>query len=134
VLVNVISGRSIVLLATLTLLGCVDGVTDEATASVSETEVDPTSTDPTSTNESSGEAPSVEFGAQVYSFNCAACHGASGEGGTGPAMASTVPGMSAADVESVVRNGIGTMPGYGSILSNLQISSVVLYVLDTFGE
>ncbi len=70
-------------------------------------------------------------GASVYATSCSACHGASGEGGTGPAMDSVVPGMSASALKSVAMDGIGSMPPILS--SEIDASDVAVYCLQTWG-
>lgn len=101
-----------------------------------------------------GPVDPLELGQQVYArAGCAACHGAGGEGGTGPALAGeevekTFP--EAADHEQWVREGsatkaIGTaygdpdraggqrtvksagMPGFQGTLSEEEIQAVVLF-------
>ncbi len=54
--------------------------------------------------------PAGEPGAQLYALSCASCHGTNGQGVSGPAMASVVPGKSAEDIASIALNGSGGMP------------------------
>ena len=73
--------------------------------------------------EGSGGVP--EGAAAVYDANCAACHGASGEGGVGPSLQS-----SAFDLDTTIAaiaNGVGTMPGFSSGLSEELIDAVAQY-------
>ena len=56
-----------------------------------------------------GAAPGdVYRGETVYLQSCAGCHGASGQGGVGPALAGS--GIDAARVAAQVRSGGGVMP------------------------
>lgn len=85
-------------------------------------------------------------GSQVYASNCASCHGASGGGGVGPALADgatveTFPDE-AAHIEWVTNGSqsfagkpygatgkiaTGGMPGFGGSLSAEEIEAVVTY-------
>ena len=91
----------------------------------------------------STEAPSADdmtkLGAQVYSARCALCHGASGHG-DGPASAGLNPKprnhtdkayMSTLTDEqliAVIRNGKGTMPAWGKVLSEAELVAVANHV------
>ncbi len=76
----------------------------------------------TTTSTTTTTAPPPPDGGAVYAANCAACHGASGEGGIGPSLrASTV---SLAQMVSIVKNGVGSMPGFGGSLSQAEIDAV----------
>ena len=70
-------------------------------------------------------------GEAVYAISCSACHGAGGEGGTGPAMDRVVPGMSASALKSVAMDGISGMPPILS--SEIDASDVAVYCLQTWG-
>ena len=80
-----------------------------------------------------GEASSP--GAQIYSANCARCHGADGGGGIGPKLAGVVSKdfPEAADQIALVTGGQGTMPGFGRDLSEEQIRQVVEYTRTELG-
>jgi mono/diheme cytochrome c family protein len=70
-------------------------------------------------------------GAAIYAENCSSCHGASGEGGLGPAIADgrTVAMFpDAADQAVFVSNGLGAMPAFAGQLSAEQIAAVVDFV------
>lgn len=70
-------------------------------------------------------------GADVYATSCAGCHGANGEGGTGPAMETAVAGLSESDVANVALNGEGGMP---AILSDAgDAADVGAYSIATWG-
>ena len=106
-----------------------------------------------------GEASGpLAIGAEVYSSNCASCHGASGGGGTGPQLAGgevvkTFP--DAAEMTEFVKQGsaviqgegygdpnreggqhiaaTGGMPAWEGILSEEEIQAVVLHERVVFG-
>ena len=69
--------------------------------------------------------PAPPSGASIYAAQCAACHGAIGEGtAIGPAVA----GASVPVTTSAVRNGIGIMPAYLTV----QISDTDLTILANY--
>lgn len=96
--------------------------------------------------ERGAEGEPVVSGAQVYSQNCASCHGANGEGGVGPPMdggssVETFPDE-AAHIEWVKKGSqpvagqpygaqgkiaTGGMPGFEGSLSEEEIQAVVTY-------
>ena len=76
-----------------------------------------------------GESTSTD-GAELYQQSCAACHGASGLGGSGGAAIG--PGSNAAtltdtELAAVIRNGQGIMPGFPN-LSDTQVEAIVVFV------
>ncbi len=52
-------------------------------------------------------------GSKVYAANCASCHGASGLGGIGPNLHESR--LSRAELQTVIRNGKGSMPAFPNI-------------------
>lgn len=74
------------------------------------------------------ETPDAAAGAGLYAARCAACHGPSGEGGTGPAM--TLDRFdSASEVAAFVSAGVpGRMPGFATRLSPDEINAIAEYV------
>ncbi|MFC4452204.1 c-type cytochrome [Deinococcus sonorensis] len=52
-------------------------------------------------------------GAQAYASNCASCHGASGNGGVGPALRAA--GLTRDTIAAVVQHGKGSMPAFPNI-------------------
>jgi cytochrome c oxidase cbb3-type subunit III len=72
-------------------------------------------------------------GQSVYATNCAACHGASMEGGIGPSLkdGEWVHGDSPADIIRVITEGVPArgMPGWGPILGPERVRQVTAYVL-----
>jgi mono/diheme cytochrome c family protein len=72
-------------------------------------------------------------GADVYAANCVSCHGANGEGVSGPAMTEEVPEYDDAQLEDIIVNGTdGGMPAFGS-LSDQDLADLVAYLRETFG-
>ncbi|MEO7576286.1 MAG: c-type cytochrome, partial [Massilia sp.] len=79
----------------------------------------------------------AETGRQIYSANCAACHGASREGGMGPSLidakfTNSEAGKSKSKIAGIVKNGIPRtqMPAWGAKLSAAQIGLVADYLLE----
>jgi len=78
----------------------------------------------------SGSTAPTTPGADVFAANCATCHGADGEGGTGPQLAGGAATERFPDVEdevAFVSDGSGAMPSFGGRLSPAQIRQVVEY-------
>ena len=75
--------------------------------------------------EGGGEAdPAVAAGLEFYDQTCASCHMAGGTGGFGPALVGQ--GLTADEIEEVVVNGQGAMPG--GLASGDDLANVVAYV------
>ncbi len=71
-------------------------------------------------------------GAEVFSANCASCHGASGEGDIGPAMSEAVTELSEDEFLATVFNGTDEgMPAFA--LSDQEAADLVAYCDETFG-
>ncbi|NNF54115.1 MAG: c-type cytochrome [Acidimicrobiales bacterium] len=92
-------------------------------------------------NTSTIAAPSddVELveGQQVYTSQCASCHGVQGEGGRGKRLnegevLATYP--NASDQLDLIVNGSGQMPAYGKRLSDEQINAVVRYTREVINS
>ncbi len=82
---------------------------------------------------SGGEAS----GEEIYSSNCARCHGPDGEGGVGPqlgggAVVDDFPDI--ADQIAVITDGRGQMPAWGDTLSESEIESVATYEREDLGQ
>lgn len=73
-------------------------------------------------------------GADVFTTNCAACHGNSGEGGVGPNLAGNQGLADANHVALQIIGGGGEMPGFGDQLTDQQIADVASYVRRTWGN
>lgn len=67
-------------------------------------------------------------GAAIFAANCALCHGAEGQGGSGPDIRPV--GDDGKDrVLEQVTNGSDAMPPFGSQLSAAEIDAVAAYVI-----
>ena len=76
-------------------------------------------------------------GDKVYQTSCAACHGANGEGGVGPAMKGGV--LTTGPIQQhldVVVNGVGgtAMQAFGGQLNNIDMAAVVTYERNAWGN
>ncbi len=83
-----------------------------------------------------GEAAPASGGAQLYSANCAGCHGVDGGGGLGPALAGEVT-TAFPDIEdqiTLVSEGRGSMPAFGGDLSEEQLRQLVEYTRTDLGS
>lgn len=77
-------------------------------------------------NAGTGRAP---HGAVLYSANCAACHGAAGQGGIGPSLKGEGARKDSGAVAAFVKNPVGGMPKlYPGLLSDSDVSAVAAYV------
>jgi cytochrome c oxidase cbb3-type subunit III len=79
------------------------------------------------------QAPSTPNGAQLFTANCAACHGLDGRGGEhAPNIATNAAVAQKSDTElaGIVRQGIpsGGMPGFSKLLDTPQILAVVSHL------
>ena len=77
--------------------------------------------------------PVLVEGRDVWSDNCARCHGSSGGGGSGPKLAegrATEGYPDPADMEAVIADGKDAMPAFGGSLTPEQIAAVTAYVRD----
>ncbi len=91
---------------------------------------DPTA-NPTTTLDDAAESAAAAgggsvSGSRVFAANCASCHGGSGQGGVGPALAGR--SLSSSAVRSVVGSGRGLMPSFASTLSAEEVAAVAAYV------
>ena len=78
--------------------------------------------------------PATKRGAEIFQKRCVACHNKQpgDESPFGPpnlfsAFRNTPP-LSVHDAETIIRNGKGNMPPFGSILSPSEIRSVIAYL------
>ena len=80
--------------------------------------------------------PDLAAAKQIVDRVCAACHGADGKGATTVGKADSIRDLSAADVQgqtdaqlnAIITNGKGKMPGYGKSLKPGQVTSLVAYI------
>ncbi len=91
--------------------------------------------------EGAGQAANVdqalmEKGKSIYEANCAACHGAGGQGvpPVMPALAGNANLKDAQMILSVVKNGRGTMPPVGAAFSEEDLKAVATYIRNSFGN
>jgi mono/diheme cytochrome c family protein/thioredoxin-like negative regulator of GroEL len=87
--------------------------------------------DMTATTPSDGAALSGE---QLYAANCSLCHGARGEGGSGPTLAGNARAADVANVQNIITYGRGLMPGFSATLTPEQIEAVTQYVTQTLAK
>lgn len=81
--------------------------------------------EPSATGDPPAAAGDAVRGEVVFDETCAACHGAGGSGGSGPALQET--GLDAVLVTERVRQGAGVMPG--GLVSGQDEADVVAYVV-----
>ena len=76
-----------------------------------------------------------ETGQAIFATRCAACHGADGGGGFGPALAGVVVQRypNPIDQAAVVAKGRGAMPSFADSLTPEQIAAVVEYTRTGLG-
>lgn len=119
--------------------GASQPASESAPAGGSETSAEAPATEAPAAESAPAEADPAKLGAQVYAARCALCHGATGHG-DGPASAGLNPKprnhtdkayMSTLTDEqllAVIRNGKGTMPAWGKVLSEAELSAVTAHV------
>jgi ubiquinol-cytochrome c reductase cytochrome c subunit len=73
---------------------------------------------------------SLSEGEELFTINCAPCHGITGSGDAigGPAFAPSLSRSSALDVQEAVRIGPGQMPKFGSVLDDPEIDDITKFV------
>lgn len=78
--------------------------------------------------------PLIAAGKPIYAANCAACHGASGEGGVGPGLKQIAQRKSLAQTIAFIESPAGSvMPKlYPATLSAAQVRDVATYISETF--
>ncbi|MAT94248.1 MAG: cytochrome c oxidase subunit II [Halioglobus sp.] len=79
----------------------------------------------------------MERGKAVYERNCLACHGASGEGGVGTAIAGSA--IATGDLDGHLDVGINGVPGtamqaFGAQLNDVDMAAVITYQRNAFGN
>ena len=82
----------------------------------------------TTTGTSTG---STADGAPLYGDSCAACHGASGGGGSGPNLHGEIPETDDAELRDIILNGEGSMPAIAVPSDDLPV--LIDYLRATFG-
>lgn len=84
-----------------------------------------------------GGGSEESLGQQVYSDNCARCHGPDGEGGVGPALGGGSVVENYPDLEdqlTVIREGRNAMPAWEGTLSPEEIEAVAVYEREELGQ
>ncbi len=82
----------------------------------------------------SQNGPDLSAGKTLFAANCAACHGAAGQGGVGPSLKSIATRMSLAQTIAFIESPSGNvMPKlYPATLSAAQVQDVAAYINKTF--
>jgi cbb3-type cytochrome c oxidase subunit III len=83
-----------------------------------------------------GSPVSAQVGAAVFSKNCAACHGANGQGGIGPALAEN-PHVNIANPTAMlttILQGRNLMPSWRGQLSAGDIAAVATFIRSAWGN
>lgn len=83
-----------------------------------------------------GSPVSVQVGAAVFAKNCAACHGANGTGGVGPALAENqhVNVTDATPMLTTILQGRGMMPSWRGQLADGDIAAVATFIRSSWGN
>jgi cbb3-type cytochrome c oxidase subunit III len=83
-----------------------------------------------------GAPVSAQVGASVYVKNCAACHGANGDGGVGPALAGNphVNIDSANAMLTTIVQGRNLMPSWRGQLAATDIAAVATFIRSSWGN
>jgi cbb3-type cytochrome c oxidase subunit III len=83
-----------------------------------------------------GAPVSAQVGASIYAKNCAACHGARGEGGIGPALAGNphVNIDNPNNMLTTIVQGRNVMPSWRGQLAASDIASVATFVRSSWGN
>jgi mono/diheme cytochrome c family protein len=75
----------------------------------------------------------ASVGGQIFAVACAACHGASGQGDLGPALAGSAAALDYSQVLQQVEEGRGAMPSFRPVLTHREIKEVSSYVVRFIG-
>lgn len=71
----------------------------------------------------------IDDGENAYATHCSFCHGINGEGKSdAPAIPEAIEGRSDTELYTAVIDGIGSMPGLGSKLTDQEISNIVAFI------
>ena len=76
----------------------------------------------------------VERGRGAFSSNCAACHGSTGEGESGPSLVGNELLSDTNEIARTVIKGFSYMPPFGDVLTDVQIASILTYVRTSWGN
>ena len=83
------------------------------------------SASPTTAADQVSIPPELVEGHALFGQFCAACHGENGEGGLGGPVAGI--GMSAVELDEIIRNGVGSMPGFAERMSDGEVAALVAF-------
>lgn len=84
-------------------------------------------------DEAQVDRSAAEGGDLYVEFGCSGCHGASGEGASGPAL--NLGELPAERLSAITRDGIGSMPGYrNDVLSDADLATLVRYIQSIGGD
>jgi mono/diheme cytochrome c family protein len=108
-------------------------VTDEQVSESVTTEAEPSTTEPASTEPASDEEELVLTGGDLYQANCSSCHGASLEGGVGPALAAGSEAAEETDSRIIarIRDGKNAMPPFAGSLTDEEIELILEYLRES---
>ena len=74
-----------------------------------------TSDDAESGEDNTGAVAATANAEEIYSGNCASCHGGNLEGGMGPSLETVGTNMSESEIADVIQNGRGQMPAMSQL-------------------
>ncbi|MEX2534390.1 MAG: c-type cytochrome [Trueperaceae bacterium] len=84
--------------------------------------------------EGAADGAQAQQGEQIYSRQCAQCHGQEGEGGTGPALAGNQAMQDAQAVVTQILEGGAGMPAFGNQLSDEEVAAVATHEMNSWGN
>lgn len=110
-----------VLFGTVLVLGACGGGGDDDTSEPADDAGDTEETD-------DGGSVDTAAAEDAYKSSCASCHGQDLSGGAGPDLTNVGSDHSAADIEDIIENGQGSMPG--GLLSGDDATAVAEWLAD----
>jgi mono/diheme cytochrome c family protein len=69
--------------------------------------------------------PALAEGHALFDRFCSACHGVNGEGGSGGAVAGIE--IAPADLDGIIRDGVGSMPGFATRMTEAELTALVAF-------
>lgn len=101
------------------------GLTPAPSSSAAPT-LTPSPSSPTPTASPTTSPTTAINASQIYSANCAVCHGANRQGGIGPALTpASLSAMSVSQISDIISNGTSRgMPGFSNLLNQEQIGAL----------